>query len=353
MPLHYLIHVAMSPSGKKEDDRVIIGEKGVSYGLQIRNPVPGRGRQPPTKPAKKNKNIFGDDDDEEDIQEEEEKRPMSHVGRMIAQQAAAAKTNKKVLEMQAEALRQDANIFDYDSHFDSIQQARSAPKIDEKVSRQPKYIANLLETAEHRKREQDVLYEKRLEKERKAEEHIYGTTEKFVTSAYRKKLEEEQKWKLEQEKKQREEEQEAVEKKGHMGDFYRNLFKSNVDFIGSSRHIEETKRAEPGMDTPGAVDTKDSHRLSEASAPDAVSVPIATIKSRDSDERERQIDASSPRGPTIAEETRGPAAIEGEKEEEEKEEEKEEERAERLKREREEKIKAAKERYLARKKIKG
>ncbi|KAI8101954.1 hypothetical protein M9434_007015 [Picochlorum sp. BPE23] len=337
----------MSPSGKKEDDRVIIGEKGVSYGLQIRKPVPGRGRQPPTKPAKKTKNIFGDDDDEDDIQEGEEKRPMSHVGRMIAQQAAAAKTNKKVLEMQAEALQQDANIFDYDSHFDSIQQARSAPKIDEKVSRQPKYIANLLETAEHRKREQDVLYEKRLEKERKAEEHIYGTTEKFVTSAYRKKLEEEQKWKLEQEKKQREEEQEAVEKKGHMGDFYRNLFKSNVDFIGSSRYAEETKSKEQGMDTSGAVDTRDAHHMKEERAPDTVSVPAATIESRERDER-RGGDTSSPREPTVAEETPSPVAV-IEKEEEK---EKEEERADRLKREREEKIKAAKERYLARKKIK-
>eukprot|EP00889_Picochlorum_renovo_P005820 jgi/Picre1/32850/NNA_008179.t1 len=337
----------MSPSGKKEDDRVIIGEKGVSYGLQIRKPVPGRGRQPPTKPAKKTKNIFGDDDDEDDIQEGEEKRPMSHVGRMIAQQAAAAKTNKKVLEMQAEALQQDANIFDYDSHFDSIQQARSAPKIDEKVSRQPKYIANLLETAEHRKREQDVLYEKRLEKERKAEEHIYGTTEKFVTSAYRKKLEEEQKWKLEQEKKQREEEQEAVEKKGHMGDFYRNLFKSNVDFIGSSRYAEETKSKDQGMDTSGAVDTRDAHHVKEERAPDTVSVPAATIESRERDEKPRGEDTSPPRDPTVAEETPSPPAV-IEKEEEEKEE----ERAARLKREREEKIKAAKERYLARKKIK-
>jgi len=328
----------MSSSGKNQDHKLIIGEKGVSYGLQIRKPASGGGRQAPTKPATRDKNIFGDDDDEEDIQEGEEQRPMSHVGRMIAQQAAAAKTNKKVLEMQAEALREDANIFDYDSHFDSIQQARSAPKIDEKVNRQPKYIANLLETAEHRKREQDVLHEKRLEKERKAEEHIYGTTEKFVTSAYRKKLEEEQKWKLEQEKRLREEEQEAVEKKGHMGDFYRNLFKSNVDFKGSSRGIEQIERKEPsnGMET--VPETKDSDGMNEAPA-DTGPAGIAIIDSPEEDEQEKVVSTREEAQDIDG----GPAgAIEDP-----------EERGERLKREREDKIKAAKERYLARKKIKG
>jgi coiled-coil domain-containing protein 55 len=132
--------------------------------------------------------------------------------------------------MHAAALAEDASVFDYDSHFDSIQEARAEPKQKEKMARESRYIASLLETAEERKREQDVQYERQLAKERAAEDHLYGDKEKFVTAAYKKKLEEEAKWKAEQKQKQVDEEQNAVEKKGHMGDFYRNILRNNVAF---------------------------------------------------------------------------------------------------------------------------
>jgi hypothetical protein len=56
------------------------------------------------------------------------------------------------------------------------------------------------EKAEERKREQSILYERQLAKERAAEDHLFGDKERFVTAAYRKKLEEDRKW-LEEEKK--------------------------------------------------------------------------------------------------------------------------------------------------------
>jgi coiled-coil domain-containing protein 55 len=136
----------------------------------------------------------------------------------------------QVAEMHAAALAEDASVFDYDSHFDSIQEARAEPKRQEKMARESRYIASLLETAEERKREQDVQYERQLAKERAAEDHLYGNKEKFVTAAYKKKLEEEAKWKAVQKQKQADEEQNAVEKKGHMGDFYRNILRNNVAF---------------------------------------------------------------------------------------------------------------------------
>ena len=102
--------------------------------------------------------------------------------------------------MHAAALAEDAAVFDYDSHFDAIQATRAAPARAEKVARQSRYIAGLLEVAESRKREQDVLYERQLAKERAAEDHLFGDTERFVTGAYRRKLEEDAKWKDEQKK---------------------------------------------------------------------------------------------------------------------------------------------------------
>ena len=42
--------------------------------------------------------------------------------------------------------------------------------------------------------ESDRRYERKLLKERKEEDEQFGDKQKFVTSAYRKKLEEEEKW---------------------------------------------------------------------------------------------------------------------------------------------------------------
>ena len=154
--------------------------------------------------------------------------------------------------MHAAALAEDASVFDYDSHFDSIQQARAEPKQKEKIAKESRYIASLLETAEERKREQDVQYERQLAKERAAEDHLYGNKEKFVTAAYKKKLEEEAKWKAEQRQKQAQEEQNAVEKKGHMGDFYRNILRNNVAFGTAAAGTE--KRAGGGSGAKPAVE---------------------------------------------------------------------------------------------------
>ena len=61
-------------------------------------------------------------------------------------------------------------------------------------------------------------------KEAAAEEVIYGDKEKFVTSSYKRKLAEREKWDKEDEKVKQKEEENAVEKKG-MGAFYANMNK--------------------------------------------------------------------------------------------------------------------------------
>eukprot|EP00882_Tetradesmus_deserticola_P030446 GHRQ01034190.1.p3 GENE.GHRQ01034190.1~~GHRQ01034190.1.p3 ORF type:complete len:107 (-),score=28.15 GHRQ01034190.1:129-449(-) len=68
----------------------------------------------------------------------------------------------QVQEMYAAALADDPNAFAYDGVYESMQQEKAAPKAQDKVVRQPKYIANLLEQAQQRKREQDITNERRL-----------------------------------------------------------------------------------------------------------------------------------------------------------------------------------------------
>ena len=60
-----------------------------------------------------------------------------------------------------------------------------------------KYVGHLQSVAKVREIESDRRYERKLLKERKEEDEEFGDKQKFVTSAYRKKLLEEQKWEYE------------------------------------------------------------------------------------------------------------------------------------------------------------
>lgn len=75
---------------------------------------------------------------------------------------------------------------------------------------QPKYIENLLKKAEQRQREQDIVYERKLAKERSQEDHLYADKDKFVTSAYKKKLAEQAKWLEEERRRELREEKDDV-----------------------------------------------------------------------------------------------------------------------------------------------
>lgn len=75
---------------------------------------------------------------------------------------------------------------------------------------QSKYIERLMEKAKERERVHEIVYEKKLIKERSKEDHLYGDKEKFLTSAYRKKLAEQAKWMEEERLQQLREEKEDV-----------------------------------------------------------------------------------------------------------------------------------------------
>jgi coiled-coil domain-containing protein 55 len=61
----------------------------------------------------------------------------------------------------------------------------------------------------------------RLLKERSAEDHLFGDKDKFVTAAYKKKLEEDQKWLAEERVREAKDARSDAIKAGHMGNFYR------------------------------------------------------------------------------------------------------------------------------------
>lgn len=51
-----------------------------------------------------------------------------------------------------------------------------------------------MDKSKAREREQEIVYERKLAKERSKDEHQYQDKEKFVTGAYKRKLAEQAKW---------------------------------------------------------------------------------------------------------------------------------------------------------------
>lgn len=99
---------------------------------------------------------------------------------------------KLAQKMQEEALAVDSKIFEYDEVYDEIAAKRNEEKQAKKSTdaNKPKYITKLLETAEKRKKEHERRVERQVQKEREAEGEEFKDKESFVTSTYKKKLEE-------------------------------------------------------------------------------------------------------------------------------------------------------------------
>ncbi|XP_068644118.1 uncharacterized protein [Aristolochia californica] len=187
------------------------------HGLQLRVPVSQK-KQNATRPVLPPPPGFRDDD-ENDVEAE------------IARQAYKKKALKDIEEQHKKALEEDPSVFDYDGVYDEMKQKIAQPLAKDRQERKSKYIEKLMEKTKTREREHEIVYERKLAKERNKDEHLYAEKEKFVTSAYKKKLAEQAKWLEEERLRQLREEKDDVTKKGDLSDFYFNLSK-NVAFGG-------------------------------------------------------------------------------------------------------------------------
>ncbi|XP_022731866.1 nuclear speckle splicing regulatory protein 1-like [Durio zibethinus] len=185
------------------------------YGLQLRV-QPSQQKKPETRPPLPPPLGFRDDDDDD-------------VEREISRQASKNKSLKDMEEQHKKALEEDPSVFDYDGVYDEMKEKVVRPRAQDREERKPKYIHNLIKKAEQRKWEQEIVYERKLAKERSKEDHLYADKDKFVTSAYKKKLAEQAKWMEEERLRQLQEEKDDVTKKSDLSDFYFSLRK-NVAF---------------------------------------------------------------------------------------------------------------------------
>jgi hypothetical protein len=140
--------------------------------------------------------------------------------------------SKKNSEAAAEL---DASVYEYDGVYDTLKPKKHVTEEDKE--RKPKYMRNLMQAAEVRKRDALIAEEKKIAREREAEGEEYAGTEKFVTEAYKKQQEENKR--IEEEEKKREEEEAKKNQTGGMQAFYRNML--NKD---EQRHAEVVKAAD-------------------------------------------------------------------------------------------------------------
>lgn len=200
---------------------------GLAFGLNLSSKP-----KKPTAPPKPKKPVFGfaPDDDADDGEEDEQEEEGSVFGKAKgikkdekkgATKKVAAGRDRLVVNAQlstfnelskkAEAtareaeMQVDPSVYDYDGVWDDMKSVdRKKQKAEEAdaLERKPKYMENLLQAAEIRKRDQLRAKERLLQKEREAEGEEYADKESFVTGAYKKQQEEMRK--LEEEERLRE-----------------------------------------------------------------------------------------------------------------------------------------------------
>jgi coiled-coil domain-containing protein 55 len=128
------------------------------------------------------------------------------------------------------ALAEDPTAFEYDTIYDHMKGPARSGRAESRAASTPLYIGNLLAKAEERKRQADLVYEKKLQRELEAEKELFGETEAFITPAYKEKLEENRRFEEEQRRKEEEDEKRQATGKKDMSSFYSNLMTKNVAF---------------------------------------------------------------------------------------------------------------------------
>ncbi|KAM9005299.1 nuclear speckle splicing regulatory protein 1 isoform X1 [Sarcophilus harrisii] len=171
------------------------------------------------RPILQKPSVFDNDSDEE-----------TSVSDCLQKEAFKKQVMKQTkLEIQ-KALAEDATVYEYDSIYDDMQRKKeeSNPKVLSVKDRKPKYIHSLLKAVEIRKKEQEKRMEKKIQREREMEKGEFDDKEAFVTSAYKKKLEERAE---EAERERRAAALEArldVTKQKDLSGFYRHLLNQTV-----------------------------------------------------------------------------------------------------------------------------
>jgi coiled-coil domain-containing protein 55 len=227
-------------------------------------------------------NVFGSKE------EEDEQEQSNHVQVSLL---ASKSINTTVIEKQYQkALEEDPNVFDYDGLYDEMQSNKKAAiansnKAKQESKKESKYIQNLIQKAQIREIENERIRERKLLKERQAEDQLYGDKEKFISASYKRKLQEMKKWEEEDARLDAIEAVEDVTKKGQeaMAGFYANLLTKNIAMgsdVNFSKSAYTTGKTNKSKEISGLDDQKKRQRIeSPLSSSAAPPLPLQPSKS--------------------------------------------------------------------------
>jgi coiled-coil domain-containing protein 55 len=227
-----------------------------SFGLNVRS-------------EKDLKNVFGDESDGSD---EKREAPKDIVRFQLEQQRKRIEAEMKLKS--AEATKVDPTALEYDEVYDSMKKEdikyQEKKQLKQSIRGKPKYVDKLIKEAEKRKLQNDLWYERKLQREQAVESATYGDTEKFVTSSYKKHLEEVKKFEEEQ---RLEEERNAVTGKAGMRGFYSNM-------LGFDEPSTKKQKPEEKVVPPSTISAAPVSSAPVSSAPvSAVPAPAAPVSS--------------------------------------------------------------------------
>eukprot|EP00794_Sanderia_malayensis_P013875 gene13875-15323_t len=183
----------------------------------------------------KSASIFQSEDSDND--EKKKKAAINKELNILAEKKKQTRQTKGEIE---KAIKEDPNVYQYDEIYDQMEEQKiqvGAQKMEQ--NKKPKYIANLLKSAEFRKREEERRIERKVDKERQKEGDEFADKEAFVTSAYRQKMIERAE---EEERLKRQEAIDAandVTKMKDLSKFYRHLLDRNVSMGAESKENDD------------------------------------------------------------------------------------------------------------------
>lgn len=224
------------------------------YGLNLRLSAQQKKKQQPAKPPRPPPFGFNDEDEDD-------------VERDISRQASKNKSLKDIEEQRKKALAEDPTVFDYDGVYDEMKEKAVRPRVQDREEKKSRYIQILKEKAKEREQYREVVFERKIAKERSQDDHLYADKDKFVTRAYKKKLEEQAKWQEEERMRELREAKDDVTKKKDLSDFYFNLGK-NVAFGANDAELRKPEKQVESMKAERQPDSRELEKLEEKGSSD-------------------------------------------------------------------------------------
>ena len=237
-----------------------------------------------------------DDSGNDDVNDKNAGEDTPAGGRAAVNRALIREQDAIRAKVRAAEAADDTGLYDYDGAYDSFhsnnQDGASSSQQQQQQSGS-RYIGELLQAAERRQRERDVVHERRVAREQAAEEAADPSLrgkEMFVTAAYKKQLEERKLWQAREKQEERRAEEEAsnvTTRRGHqdgMANFYSNLNR-NVALGGNQ--VKTPQQKQPATE-PERNDNTIMPGFVDGFAKDATAVVEPNIGSKQEDENGKE-----------------------------------------------------------------